>query len=166
MARSTALLAAAALVLGLGCPTHSQVYDRIAFVSYRDTDFSQALPALNHEIYSMATDGSDQVNLTQSQASDIDPAWCPDGTRIAYASDRSGTYQIYVMDPDGQAVQQAKLGYLVEGPNGAKQKLMAMGMQGAYGANVDFRNKGSYTIKTKIVTGDMKLFDRFNHEVK
>ncbi len=54
---------------------------------------------------------------------------------------------VYVMDPDGQAVQQAKLGYLVEGPNGAKQKLMAMGMQGAYGANVDFRNKGSYTGK-------------------
>ena len=72
---------------------------------------------------------------------------------------------VYVMDPDGQAVQQAKLGYLVEGPNGVKQKLMAMGMQGAYGANVDFRNKGTYTIKTKIVTGDKKLFDRFKHEV-
>ena len=72
---------------------------------------------------------------------------------------------VYVMDPDGQAVQQAKLGFLVEGPNGVKQKLMAMGMQGAYGANVDFRNKGTYTIKTKIVTGDKKLFDRFNHEV-
>ena len=81
-------------------------------------------------------------------------------------SEKMHHLMVYVMDPDGQAVQQAKLGYLVEGPNGAKQKLMAMGMQGAYGANVDFRNKGSYTIKTKIVTGDMKLFDRFNHEVK
>ena len=81
-------------------------------------------------------------------------------------SDKTHHLMVYVMDPDGQAVQQAKLGYLVEGPNGAKQKLMAMGMQGAYGANVDFRNKGSYTIKTKIVTGDKKLFDRFNHEVK
>ena len=81
-------------------------------------------------------------------------------------ADKTHHLMVYVMDPDGQAVQQAKLGYLVEGPNGAKQKLMAMGMQGAYGANVDFRNKGSYTIKTKIVTGDMKLFDRFNHEVK
>ena len=73
---------------------------------------------------------------------------------------------VYVMDPAGQAVQEAKLGFLVEGPNGAKQKLMAMGMQGAYGANVNFRNKGSYTIKTKIVTGDKKLFDRFSYEVK
>jgi hypothetical protein len=73
---------------------------------------------------------------------------------------------VYVMDPNGQPVQQAKLGYLVEGPNGAKQKLMAMGMQGAFGANVDFRIKGSYIIKTKIVTGDKKLFDRFRYEVK
>ena len=81
-------------------------------------------------------------------------------------SEKTHHLMVYVMDPDGQAVQQAKLGYLVEGPNGAKQKLMAMGMQGAYGANVDFRNKGSYTIKTKIVTGDKKLFDRFSHEVE
>lgn len=81
-------------------------------------------------------------------------------------SEKTHHLMVYVMDPDGQAVHQAKLGYLVEGPNGAKQKLMAMGMQGAYGANVDFRNKGSYTIKTKIVTGGKKLFDSFNHEVK
>jgi hypothetical protein len=81
-------------------------------------------------------------------------------------SEKTHHLMVYVMDPDGQAVQQAKLGYLVEGPNGAKQKLMAMGMQGAYGANVDFRSKGSYTIKTKIVTGDKKLFDRFSHEVR
>ena len=81
-------------------------------------------------------------------------------------SEKTHHLMVYVMDPDGQSVQRAKLGYLVEGPNGAKQKLMAMGMQGAYGANVDFTNKGSYTIKTKIVTGDKKLFDRFSHEVK
>ena len=81
-------------------------------------------------------------------------------------SEKTHHLMVYVMDPDGQAVQQAKLGFLVEGPNGAKQKLMAMGMQGAYGANVDFRNKGTYTIKIKIVTGDKKLFDRFNFEAK
>lgn len=81
-------------------------------------------------------------------------------------TDETHHLMVYVFDPDGQAVQQAKLGYLIEGPNGAKQKLMAMGMQGAYGANVDFRTKGFYIIKTKIVTGDKKLFDRFTHEVK
>ena len=73
---------------------------------------------------------------------------------------------VYVKDPDGRAVEAAKLGYLVEGPDGAKQKLMTMGMQGAYGANVNFKNKGTYTIKAKFLAGDKKLFDRFDYEVK
>jgi len=84
------------------------------------------------------------------------------------ANDANETHHlmVYVMDPDGQAVQEAKLGYLVEGPDGAKQKLMAMGMQGAYGANVNFNKKGVYTIKAKCLAGDKKLFDRFSYEVK
>ena len=84
------------------------------------------------------------------------------------ANDANETHHlmVYVMDPNGQAVQEAKLGYLVEGPDGAKQKLMAMGMQGAYGANVNFKKKGVYTIKAKCLAGDKKLFDRFSYEVK
>jgi Tol biopolymer transport system component len=33
--------------------------------------------------------------------SDIDPAWSPDGKRIAFASNRDGAYEIYVMNADG-----------------------------------------------------------------
>lgn len=81
-------------------------------------------------------------------------------------ADMTHHLMVYVKDPDGRAVEAAKLGYLVEGPDGAKQKLMTMGMQGAYGANVNFKNKGTYTIKAKILAGDTKLFDKFNYEVK
>ena len=81
-------------------------------------------------------------------------------------TDMTHHLMVYVMDPDGRAVEEAKLGYLVEGPDGAKQKLMTMGMQGAYGANVNFKNKGTYTIKAKFLAGDKKLFDRFSYEVK
>ena len=73
---------------------------------------------------------------------------------------------VYVMDPDGRAVEGGKLGYLVEGPDGAKQKLMTMGMQGAYGANVNFKTKGTYTVKTKFLIGDKKLLDSFSYEVR
>ena len=82
------------------------------------------------------------------------------------AADQTHHLMVYVMDPDGQAVQEAKLGYLVEGPDSAKQKLMTMGMQGAYGANANFKQKGMYTIKAKCLIGDKKLFDRFSYEVK
>ncbi len=81
-------------------------------------------------------------------------------------ADTTHHLMVYVKDPDGKAVEGAKLGYLVEGPNGTKQKLMAMGMQGAFGANVDFKVTGTYTIKTKLQAGDKKLFDKFNYEVK
>ena len=81
-------------------------------------------------------------------------------------ADTTHHLMVYVMDPDGRAVEAAKLGYLVEGPDGAKQKLMTMGMQGAYGANVNFKTKGTYTVKTKFLAGDKKLLDRFSYEVK
>lgn len=88
------------------------------------------------------------------------------GMEGTQAADQTHHLMVYVMDPDGQAVKEAKLGYLVEGPGDAKQKLMAMGMQGAYGANVDFKQQGAYTIKVKCVIGAKKLFDRFSYEVK
>jgi len=68
--------------------------------------------------------------------------------------------------PDGAAVEQGKVGFLVTGPDGSKQKGMAMGMKSAYGSDMDFSQKGIYNIKTKAVIGDKKLFDRFKYEVK
>ena len=41
------------------------------------------------------------VQLTRYSGSDMEPAWSPDGTRIAYTSTRDGNDEIYVMDADG-----------------------------------------------------------------
>ena len=90
-------------------PGEAQVYDRIAFMSSRDTP-SVPEDVTNWEIYSMNTDGSDQVNLTNREARDIDPAWSPDGTQIAFASDRTGSFQIHVMDSDGASQVQLTFG--------------------------------------------------------
>ena len=35
----------------------------------------------------MNADGTGQTNLTNNRGSDDSPAWSPDGTRIAFASD-------------------------------------------------------------------------------
>lgn len=68
---------------------------RLAFVSERDG---------NKEIYLLNTDGS-LVNLTNDPARDFDPSWSPDGTRIAFASNRGGkTTDIYVMNADGSGL--------------------------------------------------------------
>jgi Tol biopolymer transport system component len=47
-----------------------------------------------------------EVNLTQNPADDIHPAWSPDGQTLAFSSNRSGTYQIWLMDPDGRNLRQ------------------------------------------------------------
>ena len=56
----------------------------------------------NYEIYVMDADGGNQENLTNHPVDDMDPDWSPDGTKIAFVSNRNdGVYQVYVMDADG-----------------------------------------------------------------
>jgi len=73
---------------------------------------------------------------------------------------------VYIMSPDGRSIGKAKVGFLVEGPDGSKQKKMAMGMKGAYGADLDLGAKGAYIIKMKAVAEGKKLLDKFTYEVK
>ena len=57
----------------------------------------------NFEIYVMDADGGNRENLTNHPVHDVDPDWSPDGTKIAFVSNRNGgVYQIYVMDADGK----------------------------------------------------------------
>jgi Tol biopolymer transport system component len=53
------------------------------------------------QIYTACPDGSELTALTSGAGSHIQPAWSPDGSRIAYASEKSGTSQVYVMNADG-----------------------------------------------------------------
>jgi len=51
-------------------------------------------------------DGKDPVNVTQSAAIEYEVAWSPDSERIAFYSDRTGQYEIYVMKADGSGLRQ------------------------------------------------------------
>src|SRR5438445_82960 len=48
--------------------------------------------------------------LTNTQASNIRPAWSPDGKQIAFQTNRDGPYHIYVMSADGSNVRQLTSG--------------------------------------------------------
>lgn len=53
------------------------------------------------EIWSAKIDGSDLQRLTNSDATETQPIYSPNGKHLAYVSDRTGTKQIYVANPDG-----------------------------------------------------------------
>jgi TolB protein len=55
----------------------------------------------NAQIHAMAADGSGDHALTTGPAENTEPAWSPDGRRIAFTSYRDGNADIYVMDADG-----------------------------------------------------------------
>jgi hypothetical protein len=55
-------------------------------------------------IWIMSPDGSLQTQLTPWGNNDANPALSHDGTRIAFESNRTGTWEIYVMNVDGTNV--------------------------------------------------------------
>jgi len=57
--------------------------------------FRRMLGEMNSEVFVAAADGSGAQNLTNHPAFDGWPAWSPDGTRIAFASNRNANYQIF-----------------------------------------------------------------------
>lgn len=63
-------------------------------------------PRPARDIFVMASDGSDVHRLTSDPSNNDNPAWSPDGDRLAFGSNRDGDYDIYVMASDGTGLAQ------------------------------------------------------------
>jgi hypothetical protein len=99
-----------------GTPAWSPDGTRVVFATSRDrngeTCFHECSP--NNELYMVNADGSGERRLTTTEGDEQEPAWSPDGTRIAFASDRhypdSRAKEIWVMDADGGCATQLTFG--------------------------------------------------------
>ena len=84
-----------------GCGGDDAASPDIAFVSSRDGEYA---------IFTMGADGKGEHRLTPREGEapegesvfwQIDPAWSPDGAKIAFVSARTGAPHVYVMNADG-----------------------------------------------------------------
>lgn len=60
----------------------------------------------NSDIWLISTAGGEARRLTDSPKHDRHPRWSPDGKRIAFESNRGGSFQIYLLRPDSGQVTQ------------------------------------------------------------
>ncbi len=87
-------------------PEWSHDGEKIAFVSERGPyldDVDDDFKMYNHnyentDIYIIDRDGSNLTRLTDTEDRESDPIFSPDNSQLMYVSDRTGIYNIYMMD--------------------------------------------------------------------
>lgn len=57
------------------------------------------------DIYKVKTSGGEAVRLTSQESYESNPVWSPDGKQIAFASDRFGNFDLFVMPAEGGAAK-------------------------------------------------------------
>ena len=93
----------------------------------------------NSEILRLSPDGASFARLTNHPSIDTSPTWSPDGSKIVFVSDRSGSPQIFVMNADGSG--QRRISY-----------------QGAYNVHPVWSPKGDRLAYAGMVGGRFDIF--------
>lgn len=80
-------------------PKWSPNGQRVVFSS--DRDGNREIYVMDLEAWGAQGTAYEPLNVTQHEAPDWQPAWSPDGKRIAFSSYRDGNWEIYVINADG-----------------------------------------------------------------
>lgn len=73
---------------------------QIAYVLTK-ADLTKPISVYDSDLWLIDADGKNDRRLTFANGADFRPRWSPDGTRLAFLSDRGGRNAIYLLDPRG-----------------------------------------------------------------
>jgi Tol biopolymer transport system component len=78
---------------------------------------------VREDLFVASLDGTDYRRLTDDPYRDRGPGWSPDGSHIAFYSDRSGSYQIWMIGADGSGLRpmtqgNVNVGFPIWSPSG------------------------------------------------
>lgn len=82
-------------------PSGSEVLYTLSHVETEADDGDEAEPVERRTIYLIDLASEDERPFSAGQANDHSPAWSPDGSSIAFVSDREGKAQIFEIDRHG-----------------------------------------------------------------
>lgn len=83
-------------------PAEGSDFDPMVSRDGQQIIFASSRHTLTPDIYYKDVDGIAVTQLTTDPSSDVQPSWSPDGRRVAFASDRTGNWDIWVINLDGQ----------------------------------------------------------------
>lgn len=88
--------------MGTVAPMHTSLSPDGDFIVY---DSPQQPSAAARDVFIVRPDGSDDRRLVEHPANDANPVWTPDGRRVLFASDRSGTMDVWSVTVAGGVAQ-------------------------------------------------------------
>ena len=137
-------------VAGGACqPSWSPDGARLVFVSpCSGPDLIGQNPPADTSLYTISADGSDLQQITTVPVGNFEPAWSPDGMRIAFTSLRDGNMQIYALNLADQSV--TRLTDLGAGVEARQPSWSSLGNQIAFAV----KRFGVYQVWAMLDTGE------------
>jgi hypothetical protein len=125
--------------------------------------FSSNRPG-QHDIYAQNADGSGSATLlTTSPNDDFTPSWSPDGTKLLFVTNRTGNYEIYVRQENGQEQNLTNHGsddaHPAWSPDG--QKIIFTSNRNGYFQIFSIQSNGSGLTQLTNIAGNNAMYPRY-----